>query len=102
RPEESNPASRDAHLRRGLELHQQGRLDDALREYKAAAELDPTSVIAFYDIGTAEYARKQIDAAVQAYLRAVALEPRHADAQFNLGYIQLHDRRDPAAAVTPL
>ena len=93
---------RDAHLTLGLDHHRNGRLDEALDEYTAAASVDPQSALAYYDIGTVQYANKNIDAAIAAYLHAVAIDRLFADAQFNLGYLQLHDRNDPAAALAPL
>jgi tetratricopeptide (TPR) repeat protein len=98
----SNATVRDAHLAQGLALHRQGKLDEALQEYGAAAQSDPDSSLVYYDIGTAEYEKKNFEAAVDAYRRAVALDPQFADAQFNLGYALLHDRNDAAAAVAPL
>lgn len=95
-------SARDAHLTAGLNHHKQGQLDEALREYAAAAAIDPESALAFYDIGVAQYEKKNIDAAIQAYTRAVALTPAFADAQFNLGYIHLHDRNNAEAALGPL
>lgn len=101
-PARLDTSARDAHLTAGLKQHQQGQLDEALREYAAAAAIDPESALAFYDIGVAQYQKKNIDAAVQAYMRAIALTPAFADAQFNLGYIHLHDRNDAEAALGPL
>lgn len=93
---------RDDHLRSGLALHQQGRLEEALREYTAAADADPKSALAYYNIGTVHYERKNFAAAIDAYVRAVAIDPRFADAQFNLGYTRLHQLNDAAGAVEPL
>ena len=95
-------AGRDDHLRTGLSLHQQGRLDEALKSYEAAALADPQSALAYYNIGTVHYQKKNFAAAIDAYVRAVAIDPRLADAQFNLGYTRLYRMNDAAGAIEPL
>jgi tetratricopeptide (TPR) repeat protein len=93
---------RDAHLNRGLDLHRQGSLDEALKEYTAAADADPASALAFYNIGTVHYEKKNFRGAIEAYQRAVTIDPKFADAQFNLGYTRLHQVNDAAGAIEPL
>jgi superkiller protein 3 len=98
----SAASERDAHLRRGLELQRRGSLDEAFQEYTAAAARDPQSAIAFYNIGTVYYERRNFAAAADAYVRAVTIDTGFADAQFNLGYTRLHHLNDAAGAIEPL
>ena len=84
----------DAHLARGLQLHQQGAIDLALAEYEQAVALNPQSALAYYDIGVARNQQKRVDEAIAAYRQAVTLDPNMADAHFNLAYALAHDKRE--------
>jgi tetratricopeptide (TPR) repeat protein len=69
-----------------------GMIADATASATKAAELDPESADAYYELGTIEYDRhkksKQYDVAIAAYLKALELAPDHANAfaaNFKLG-----------------
>jgi Flp pilus assembly protein TadD len=67
----------DEHNARGIELADRGWLDEAVREFKRAIELDPQSAHAHDNLATV-YAEKK------EYLTALELEPESATAHYNL------------------
>ena len=59
----------------------------AIAEYKKAVALDPTSVMAFYNLASAAHALNQHDLAKQYFAKTILLDPHYADAHFNLGIV---------------
>lgn len=70
-----------------MQLHRQGRLDDAIELYGRALGLDAELVPAWCNLGVAHRARGDVDAAEDAFRRAVALDPSHAVAIANLASV---------------
>src|SRR5713101_6270802 len=74
----------DEHNARGIELADRGWLDEAIKEFKKAIELDPDSAHAHDNLATV-YAEKKLYAqALEEYLAALRLEPESATAHYNL------------------
>lgn len=65
-------------------LREQGRLPDAVREYRAAVALDPNHATAHNNLGVVLTELGQISEAVRHYEAAIRAEPGLADAHFNL------------------
>ena len=74
----------DEHNSRGIELADRGWLDEAIKEFKKAIELDPHSAHAHDNLATVYSEKKLYREALQEYLTALALEPDSATAHYNL------------------
>ena len=66
------------------ELQQAGRLDDAIAEYKKAAELDPTSAIILRDLAAVYLQKGDVGEARAAYRKAVEIDPKDVKSLYNL------------------
>src|SRR5437868_15032266 len=74
----------DEHNTRGIELADRGWLDEAIREFKKAIELDPESAHAHDNLATVYSEKKLYREALKEYLTALELEPESATAHYNL------------------
>ena len=74
----------DEHNSRGIELADRGWLDEAIREFQKAIELDPRSAHAHDNLATVYSEKKLFREALQEYLTAIQLEPDSATAHYNL------------------
>jgi tetratricopeptide (TPR) repeat protein len=70
RSTESNQAYESA-----VKLQQEGKLDEAIAEYKKALAINNDASI-WYSLGTAYQAKNDIDQALESYLKASALNPK--------------------------
>ncbi len=59
--------------------------DDAMREYRAATQLDPKDSDSLYSLGKLQYRAGQFSDAAQSFAGCVALKPDFSSADFNLG-----------------
>jgi superkiller protein 3 len=75
----------------GAEFLKQGKLAEALAEFRQAVTADPTYAAAWRNLGFALDKAGQLDEAVTAYQKAVALEPE-VNAYNNLGV--LYDKKE--------
>lgn len=82
--EKDSITSSDEHNARGIELADRGWLDEAVKEFKKAIELDPNSAHAWDNLATV-YAEKQLYRdALDAHLKALALDPENPSGHYNL------------------
>ena len=77
------------HARAGLAAQQQGRLADAIAEFRKASELAPQLPAAFANLGAAYLQNRQYTEAVPALKRALELNPDLVGAHQMLGYALL-------------
>src|ERR1700681_794186 len=77
-------ARSDEHNSRGIELADRGWLDEAIKEFKKAIELDPESAHAHDNLATVYSEKKLYREALDEYLTALRLEPESATAHYNL------------------
>src|SRR6187549_2665756 len=77
-------AQSDFHNQRGIELADRGWLDEAIREFKKAIDLDPESAHAHDNLATVYAEKKLFREALAEYLTAIRLEPDSATAHYNL------------------
>ena len=100
-----NPAGQsDRHNSRGIELADRGWLDEAVKEFQKAIELDPESAPAHDNLATVYAEKRLYREAAREHLLALAMEPDNATTlHFNLAYfLSVHGpgdghRRIPAA-----
>src|SRR3954463_3538500 len=74
----------DEHNSRGIELADRGWLDEAIKEFKKAIDLDPSSAHAHDNLATVYAEKKLFRDALVEYLTAIRLEPDSATAHYNL------------------
>lgn len=74
----------DEHNARGIELADHGMLDEAMREFRKAIELDPDSAHAHDNLATVLTEKKLFREALEEYLTAIRLEPDAPTAHYNL------------------
>jgi len=74
----------DEHNSRGIELADRGWLDEAVKEFKKAIELDPSSAHAHDNLATVYSEKKLYAQALEEYLTALRLEPDSPTAHYNL------------------
>jgi tetratricopeptide (TPR) repeat protein len=77
------------HIRAGIEAKQQGRLPDAIKEFKIVTELAPNVAAAFVNLGAANLENHDYGAAVPPLKRALELNPDLVGAHQMLGYALL-------------
>jgi serine/threonine-protein kinase len=83
------PRSTVAHNNLGNALHDQGKLDEAIAEYRAALRLNPNYTEAHNNLGVALRDQGKLDEAIAEYRAALRLKPDYPDAHNNLG-VALH------------
>ncbi len=71
--------------RHGVELHQAGDLNGAIREYQASLKLDPKNPQALSNLGAAYAAEGRYDDAIAEYRKALALDGSIGGVRLNLG-----------------
>ena len=74
-----------AHYNLASALEKEGKLDEAITHYAAAAEAQPDDATAQNGWGAALQAEGDLSAASAHYRQALELEPNNADALYNLG-----------------
>src|SRR5437016_8430930 len=84
----------ETHLRRSIELEQQGRLSEAIEEQEQALQVDPHNVQAYINL-ISLYARVgESGKAEQNFQAAVQLNPGRADAFYNHGVLLLRQGKE--------
>jgi tetratricopeptide (TPR) repeat protein len=77
----------EQHLRRSVELEQQGKLDEAIHEQDEALAIDPKSVQAHINLISLYGRTGQIEKAEQHFQEAVRLNPNRADGYYDEGVL---------------
>ena len=77
------------HVQAGLQAQKQGRLNDAIREFKTVTELMPNLAAAFVNLGAAYLQNKEYGAAIAPLKRSLQLNPDLIGAHQMLGYALL-------------
>jgi superkiller protein 3 len=63
------------HYYNGVDLFGEGKLDEAVAEYRRAIEMNPQFSDALHGLAQARYAMEQFDATIEAAERILALDP---------------------------
>lgn len=90
-----------AQINNGHELHQAGKLDEALAAFQRASEINPQRGLAYSQMGVIYFQQEKYLTAITMLQKAVALEPHDPIAQNSLGLIYL-SQNNLQAAVKPL
>ena len=98
RDKKDHIALSDAHNSRGIELADRGWLDEAIKEFRKAIELDPGSAHAHDNLATVYSEKKLYREALTEYLTALSLEPDSATAHYNLACFLASHGADMAVA----
>jgi Tfp pilus assembly protein PilF len=90
-----------AHYDFGLALAQEGRHDEAIEQYKAGLEIDPTDQDSLNNLGLSYEAVDDMDAAMQQYRAVLRENPKAIEANNNLARL-LRERGDDREALQHL
>lgn len=74
-------------LAKGISLHQQGQLGDAIAVYRQVLTTAPDFADALHFLGVAEHQQGRSESALKLIVRALTLNPSYQDAHNNLGNI---------------
>jgi hypothetical protein len=77
----------EAHARLGLVLSKEGRLDEAINQYREALRLKPDDADAHYDLANALYRKGLWDEAISQYREDLKLSPDDPEGHNNLGAV---------------
>jgi tetratricopeptide (TPR) repeat protein len=86
-----------AHCELGTVLMSQGRIDDAIAEFRESVRLAPRFVLARVSLGVALGTKGQMDAAIEQFRAAVRAGPNDLDAHYNLGVALMSKSRNDEA-----
>jgi len=75
----------------GSALQSEGRLDEAIEQYRKAVAIKPDYVPAYSNMGAALLAKGDTAGAIAAYQHSLSVDPGFADAHYNLGNALLHE-----------
>jgi tetratricopeptide (TPR) repeat protein len=87
------PDSMVAHYKRGAVYQAQNELEAAMRDFRSAADLDPSSLRAIESVGDVNIALGRYDRAVERYEAYVALDEKNARVLYKLGLARYHAGR---------
>lgn len=73
------------HMARGFEMERQGKLEQAVQEYRKVLALDPRHLQAHQHLGTVLHRLGQMDEAIVHYEEVLRANPNLAGAHYNLG-----------------
>ena len=92
------PGGAERRLSQGNKDYLEGRVDNAIREYERAVELDPRQVEAWYNLGIAYSMEDMPEKAVNAWEKTLEIDPTYNDARYSLGVAYL-EQGDPDKAI---
>ena len=95
-------ASEPSEAKRGLELLQQGNLDEGIAALQKALESNPGSAAIHYNIGVALERKKQSQEAQKHFQEAIKLDPNMGEAYLALGNSYLAEKKFDTPAIEAL
>lgn len=81
---------RESYNNLGVCLHLQGKIGEAIANYRLAIDIDPEHADPQSNMGAAMQRQGQLDEAAASFRRALELNPGHRDANINFGALLLH------------
>jgi tetratricopeptide (TPR) repeat protein len=94
------PDSMLPHLRRGESYRRRGELQEAARDFRAAATLDPTATRPLEALGDVLYEMKRFDRAAETYARHLRVDDRAAGVSYKLALARYRSGDIDAALTT--
>lgn len=88
----------EKHLKDAIALHQAGKIEPAIGEYRAYLKQRPDSLLARSNLGAALARIGQYEEAIEEYKRALGSEPKNAPVLMNLALAYYKTNRIPEAA----
>lgn len=82
-----SPSNPRAHYGLGTAYASQGKMDEAIREYKESIRLAPYYPYAFYGLGLVYDRKGMTKEAIALYRNALRSDPTHRDARYNLALL---------------
>jgi tetratricopeptide (TPR) repeat protein len=86
-------------FRQALLLHQQGKLTEAEQLYRTVLQLDPDSVEAHHNLGTALAQLNRLEEALAHFEKAIVIRPDSSEAHNNLGNVLVRLNRPEQSIV---
>ena len=96
KPTEKEIQEAMAHYQKGSQLEEEGKVDEAIVEYRISIKLNPDDPDVHFNLGLAYLKKKNNKEAITAYKRVVELSPRDAEAYklFGIAYVQEGDKKE--------
>ncbi len=83
----------------GNALFDIGRDDEAIEIYKKTLGIYPDNVAVRTDLGTAYRRKGKPNKALAEYRKSLSIDPRHSISRYNIGVVQLWDKKNIKAAI---
>ncbi len=94
-----NPGAWMAHNNMGIELEKQGKLNEAIKQYKETLRLNPSYAVAYNNLGLALKQKGDFEEATIYFRKAIQNNPKFWESLNNLGYVlNTLGRREEAAS----
>lgn len=78
-------AESDKLVEKGIEMFQDGHLENALLQFKKATKIDPENEVAWNNMGYTLKVMERFDEAIACYKKAVEIDEYYEEAWYNLG-----------------
>lgn len=82
---EWNTGDADFHYNKGVKYWEEGKIKEAIKEYKEAIRIEPDHASAHYNLGLIYRKQSRIKEAIGEYKKAIRIEPNYVEAHCNLG-----------------
>ena len=92
-----SPLKARPHYNLGNSFNFRGKMEEAIKEYQAAIQINPEYADAYLNLGVAYASLGVEDRAERALKKAVQLEPYDAEAYYNLGLLYANRKLHPLA-----
>jgi spermidine synthase len=87
------PETADVHNLLGIDHARNGRMEDAIGEFRQALQLDPGSAAAYWHLGAALASRGSVREAIESLRRSVQLDPNNLQARHDLEVMLVSEDR---------
>ncbi len=74
-----------AHNNLGVALSEQGRIEEAMKQYRKVVEINPNYAMAYYNLGLALGQQGRFEETIGYFVKALQIKPNYAEAYYNMG-----------------